>query len=520
MMSARALPPELCMLVETHLSNRDIKSLRLVCKDFCTKFRLRLERVFLSANPLNIHVFRSIAEHETFRHGVHEIIWDDARLRAGASRKEMYRSESMVNSGVSSDSELSDSDIKEEETKDAEGIPKWYEVLCRKSAFTEQRPRNHKSDYKSERPEYEARMQQAMKQVPTVESWKHYQQLLRQQEEVISTGADADALRYGLSRFTALRRLAITPAAHGSLFAPVYETPMIRAFPEGFMYPVSCAWPGLDDSLGYETMMPWDDDEREKWRGVCIVLRELAQQEHSVTEFLIHSHGMYTGLSCRVFDQPCQEYDDFKALLSRPGFRHLELSLNTDLWHYPADGKWHFLGLLYEALSTATDLEHLDFCFQVGNNVRYDPDLLPPLDTILPFDQWPKLRHFGLGNGVIADDDLISTLQRLPRSLRSVELSALEFSGGVDDWLGLFYRFRDDLDWHTRNPDQRPRVAVYIGPLATLDPVFFLGKEIERFMYENGPDPFTAFYDSSDYPTDSGIVRSPFSSDSDSEATT
>lgn len=127
--------------------------------------------------------------------------------------------------------------------------------------------------------------------------------------------------------------------------------------------------------------------------------------------------------------------------------------------------------------------------------------------------------HFGLGNGVIADDDLISTLQRLPRSLHSVELSALEFFGGVDNWLGLFYRYRDDLDWHTRNPDQRPRVAVDIGPFATLEPVIFLGKEIERFMYENGPDPITALYDSSDYPTNSGIVSAPFGPDSDSEAT-
>lgn len=118
-----------------------------------------------------------------------------------------------------------------------------------------------------------------------------------------------------------------------------------------------------------------------------------------MTEFLIHSHGMYTGLSCRVFDQPCQEYDDFKALLSRPGFRYLELSLNTDLRDYAAEGGWHFLGLLYEALSTATDLEHLDFCFQVGNQVRFDPDLLPPLETILPFDQWPTLRILDLEMG-------------------------------------------------------------------------------------------------------------------------
>lgn len=42
-------------------------------------------------------------------------------------------------------------------------------------------------------------------------------------------GTNVDALVYGLKRFPALRRMTITPAAHGWIFAPLYETPMIRA---------------------------------------------------------------------------------------------------------------------------------------------------------------------------------------------------------------------------------------------------------------------------------------------------
>lgn len=67
-------------MVESYLPNRDIKNLRLVSRDFLNTFRLRLDRVFLSANTLNIEVFRSIADHETFRHHVVEIIWDDSLL--------------------------------------------------------------------------------------------------------------------------------------------------------------------------------------------------------------------------------------------------------------------------------------------------------------------------------------------------------------------------------------------------------------------------------------------------------
>jgi hypothetical protein len=64
-----------------------------------------------------------------------------------------------------------------------------------------------------------------------------------QQESVLLTHADIDALKYGITRFPALKRITITPATHGFLYTPLYETPMIRAFPYGFNYPIPRAWP-------------------------------------------------------------------------------------------------------------------------------------------------------------------------------------------------------------------------------------------------------------------------------------
>lgn len=69
-------------------------------------------------------------------------------------------------------------------------------------------------------------------------SWNYYQHLVQQQKAVKSSGADAEALRCGLKRFPALRKITITPAAYGRLDFPVYKTPMIRAFPAGFNYPI------------------------------------------------------------------------------------------------------------------------------------------------------------------------------------------------------------------------------------------------------------------------------------------
>lgn len=81
-----ALPFELWESVSSHLSNPDIKSLRLACTQFSNAATPRIQRVFLSANPLNIAVFRGIAGHNKFRHRVTEIIWGEARLVRGPPR--------------------------------------------------------------------------------------------------------------------------------------------------------------------------------------------------------------------------------------------------------------------------------------------------------------------------------------------------------------------------------------------------------------------------------------------------
>ena len=77
------LPWELWRIIEIYLSNSDIKSMRLASRQFITAVELRFPRVFLSANPLNIKVFRAVADHNRFRHAVREIVWDDARFSRG-----------------------------------------------------------------------------------------------------------------------------------------------------------------------------------------------------------------------------------------------------------------------------------------------------------------------------------------------------------------------------------------------------------------------------------------------------
>ncbi|KAJ5782884.1 hypothetical protein N7457_004658 [Penicillium paradoxum] len=81
---------------------------------------------------------------------------------------------------------------------------------------------------------------------------------------------------------------------HGSLFAPLYQTSMIRALPQGYNYPMS------------------------------------------------------RGLNCTIFDTPCEEYDNFATVLKYPGVRRLGLAVNVYgqerswKWKASRNGKLHW----------------------------------------------------------------------------------------------------------------------------------------------------------------------------------
>ncbi|GAM42714.1 ankyrin repeat-containing protein [Talaromyces pinophilus] len=143
--------------------------------------------------------------------------------------------------------------------------------------------------------------------LPFETSWSCYTQLLRGQEDILNSGADLKALKYGLKRFPALHRITISPAAHGLLGLPLYQTPMIRAFPPGLNYCILPAWPlqfnPLDEEELYEAPS-WDQEEAKEWRGFSMILRELAEMSgHTSRSSSSMPIGVLkTGLNCRVFD--------------------------------------------------------------------------------------------------------------------------------------------------------------------------------------------------------------------------
>lgn len=96
-------------------------------------------------------------------------------------------------------------------------------------------------------------------QLPLNQCWVHYQQLRRQEDDVLVSDADEDAFVYALKRLPELRRVTITPAAHGRLYS--YPSTryrwMIRALPYSFNYPIPRGWPTAADGEILPESQPW-----------------------------------------------------------------------------------------------------------------------------------------------------------------------------------------------------------------------------------------------------------------------
>lgn len=416
-------PTEILIAICRHLPNRDVKSLRLSCTRLKSVAPLRLDRVFLSANPRNVDVFNAVAADEVFRHQVVEIIWDDALLVEdatqdsdswlGTSDDEFYFGEEGKQYGDDATSEA-------EEGKDR-GFPRWFGRECKESLW------NVKS---ADQVRFEMADWTKRQMLPITECWVHYCELLRQQREVLQLGAHVRAFEnaWRLRRFPNVRTITVTPAAHGRLFYPLFETPMIRAFPPGFNYCIPRGWPVCmeDPDPQVPQAEEWDDDG-DDWPGFRAVTSIVAAYPHELAELRVDAFQVATGLSVCVFEEPCRALTDFTSIIARPSFQHLHLDLLVGAQEghgWPAFTRDH----LARALSAAK-LQSLSIRTDVAGGLVTDGSEFPvSLRTIFPPASLSCVRHFKLAGFYVRTDDLLQTLGDLPIDLlETVELSFLWF---------------------------------------------------------------------------------------------
>ncbi|RSL67297.1 hypothetical protein CEP53_003070 [Fusarium sp. AF-6] len=480
------LPNELVGSICHLLPNSTIKNLRLTCRILAEKAQLRLDRVFISPSLDNLNVLRGIADHDKFRRGVEEIIWDDATLKPIQSDERENRY------GWNSPTEDSDDEEEEEEP-----MSKWFVRLC-KTSITHLKQRMARQN----RPDTAARREELENAMSFRESLKHYRVLVQQQQDILQTRADEDAFRYALQRFPRLKRVTVTPGAHGFLFEPLYKTPMIRNLPYGFLYPIPRGWQVPDENFNREPASPWDGDdaneeEKNQWHGFRIVTRILAEEKHHrVSELVFDNHKITTGINHFAFHPPSEEYHNLCTILKRPGFRRFDLSLLVGyLMDEEADG-WDTYrnGDLYNALAGSPDLEHVALQTDYeerGYHIGGSMDEFVSLFSVFPIDHLAKLKHFGLSCMQVAQDDLVSFLAKLPSTLQSVELSFLAFLEEQGNYWGLLSDIRDKLGWRVRPIDARVKICVLIKYNQTqVGRYIRLDKEVQDYVYGSGPPPF------------------------------
>ncbi|KAL4731191.1 hypothetical protein ACLX1H_000152 [Fusarium chlamydosporum] len=510
------LPTEIHDNVICYLDKASLKSLRTTCSNLKEIVPFSIDRVFISANSLNIKVFLAIADSEIYRHTVSEIIWDDARLSTGPE------------SSVERNRFWYSGDADDIVTDN--GCPLWFKA--------------RRED--SEEPGWDNRGGPKINSLDLEMSWDYYKDLLKDQRQILESNADIVAFKHGLRRFLNLKRVTVTPSTHGRIGTPMYRTPMIRAFPARFDYPLPKEWPHFANDNMENDEYPWVTDDtipvgdnecywmykcspeeyRAKWRGFRVVLRALVEcaQDHNVTEFRVGGNEVLTGINCRLFDQRSQEYDDLVTLLQRPGFRRVDLDLFTGfIENHNISWVSFRSGLLREALAQAKNLRHVTLRTttdiaegEAGQIYGGDlPEKTFPLRTIFPIDQWPNLQHFGISNMLVTQRDLIPFLAALPKSLRSVELSHLAWADTDDDYQGLLESIRTKLDWCMRPAGQRPKVHMKVSPLGIcLDQGRYVEIDdmVHFFLYEDGENPFKNGGDGINW-GDGGVERDFFDPD-------
>jgi hypothetical protein len=489
----QTLPNELIGAICALLCNSDIKSLRLTCRALGVKSPLKFDRVFISPNPRNVEVLIAVANHTVFRHCVKEIIWDDSVLIR------IPRIDGDGPCGYSADENDPDDYAANE---DKEWISRDFVRLCKGSIFLTKGRLREKNKYQGEN--------EVQKQIDNLmssrDSLAYYTELFHQQKEVLLSSADEEAFRYAVQQFPQLTKVTITPAAHGFLFMPLYKTPMIRAFPSGFVYPIPRTWPS-DETLGYgspeDCPEGWEnDDERRQWRGFCIVLKVLAdcaeRENLHISELVVDNHKLPTGIDYTLFDKPNTEYDSLCKILTRPGFKRIVLSLTTGYCPNFDAEDWDIYrnGRISNLIAKAPDLE------EVVLQTNYDltswscsMEDYTSLFDIFPIENFSsgKLKHFGLSGLQVSPDDLISFLGKLPSTLKSVNLSFLALVEGHGNHATMLADIRNKLGWRHRPASQRIKVSISMilnqfnrGRYICLD------KEVQEYIYGDGPCPFIA----------------------------
>lgn len=479
------LPVDIFSILFSHLVQRNIKNVRLVCRALCNVAELRFPRVFLSANRTNIDAFRGIAMIEKFRTQVREIIWDDARL-------EFYEREELpAHEAAQLEDDLHLGFRGESFTGEKNDFQTFIRAIENLKSF----------ENKEETLQREAELRgPGVKEISIEESFELYNQFYDEQEAIIKAGEDIEMLRIALKSFPFLKRITVSCEAWRLLRLFLrYETLFFRSLPPGYAMPQPWPWLGRHEDSTEDFLenlrLPWDENN-EEWRGYHIVIDELlaSAAHHKIEEFVIDTNYELTGISYQLFaSSRCSGYKRTVELFRTVQLTTLELSLNIQTAEETEYSCFHD-GLLRDALSNLKCIKH--FALATSWDTADDDQIWEisghwvALDEIIPIEIWSAgLESLKLCNLFLLSESLYHAFDHL-RSLKAIWLGCIELDDSLT-WHDFAVRVKRELVENRMTWKRDEPKMTWRRKAGDIDTHLDSSAELADFLHGDGGCPFT-----------------------------
>jgi hypothetical protein len=424
--------------------------------------------VYISPNRANLDCLRQILDHPRYRFRVSELVWDDAQLeeypnlqtfRAAIEADEksiqsgieqLLKSRGPANEGAEYGSfEHEDHFDKDGKlTESAKGIllrndSQWARTVIARNAAA----------------------------MSIEENYKLYQQLYREEQEIMKAGLDTAALQHALRVCVNLVRLVLTSEVWRPWnLQPIYHTPFHRSLPPGFRKPSVWPWLGERPCNTYSQIVRRNraierqvanesDALPTEFRGYSILVSSLISVPNpSISEFITYTGHETTGITHQLLSCPNVDYTNTLIMARMIAIRRLVLSINSQ--HADAidhRGECIHSGQLRVLLDAMNHLEHLDLSPNLiqrhsidGVYYLHGLDTSPRLHEMFSPTLLQQLKTFAFRNVSMLSSDV----QSLVQSLTSAEHITLDNVALVDpdaSYCKLFRTLWSFYDFDTHN---------------------------------------------------------------------
>ncbi|KAI9700844.1 MAG: hypothetical protein M1836_002213 [Candelina mexicana] len=427
------VPTELLIEIFKYLPRKDIKSTRLVCKEFqYASSQFLIDRVYLSGQTKQIEALTAVSRHPIFRNYVREIVYDAAHFDKRLTDRRVY--EQVLWRGQTS----------YDESLKAAPLSDGLRSLNR--------------------------------------GWEQYKSCFEEQERVLRTDEDIRCLNEALPHMPNVYLYTITDDAWGGSGNSIhsnqdrrYSIPLPPDFEMTMLKPSH--WPCVDDLVPSDHSPLWYRGFEVFCRVACLDIGK------KIRSLRIDPANSRSGISHHALNLPPEELD--RAKLAFEALTSLELCINT----HNVEEDWVTTmrtGTISELSSAARNLEKLWLRFDA--RCRW---LMGDFPKVTGSQRWPKLRSVALCLMDMHERELVEFLCRHVPTIEVLDLQYVEISEGT--WNTVLEEIRQEMKRWPLVLKEIPHFMVLDRIQDNLDE--HLNEDVFRFLRYGGQNPFRATRD-------------------------